>query len=40
VVDGVKQTHKITIQTVAVNPPLEDTLFAKPKATAIKSAGL
>ena len=31
VVVGVKQTHKMTIQTVAVNRPLEDTMFGKPQ---------
>jgi outer membrane lipoprotein-sorting protein len=27
---GGKQTHKLTIEHVAVNPPLDDALFAKP----------
>lgn len=31
VVDGVGQTHKMNIQTVTLNPPLDDTIFAKPK---------
>lgn len=30
VVEGVKKHHKITIQTVVVNPGLDDELFAKP----------
>jgi len=30
VVEGVKQSHKMTIEQVAVNRPLEDSLFAKP----------
>jgi hypothetical protein len=30
VVDGVKQSRKMAIRTVMVNPPLEDALFAKP----------
>jgi outer membrane lipoprotein-sorting protein len=30
-VKGVKQTYKITIQTVTVNQPLDDSLFAKPQ---------
>jgi len=32
VVEGVKQSHKMSIQSVKVNPSLEDTLFAKPAA--------
>jgi len=32
VVEGVKQSHKMVIKTVAVNPPLQDALFAKPTA--------
>jgi hypothetical protein len=31
VVEGVKQPHKMTIEKVAVNRPLEDSLFAKPQ---------
>jgi outer membrane lipoprotein-sorting protein len=31
VVDGISQTHKMNIQTVTLNPPLDDTIFAKPK---------
>ena len=30
VVDGVKQTEKIRIDKVVVNPRLDDTLFRKP----------
>src|SRR6267143_2615087 len=30
-VQGIKPSHKITIQNVAVNPKLEDSLFAGPK---------
>jgi hypothetical protein len=30
-VDGVQQSHKINIQSVAVNPPADDALFAKPQ---------
>jgi outer membrane lipoprotein-sorting protein len=37
-VEGVKETHKMTIQTVAVNPPVEDGLFAKPDMTAAKTS--
>ena len=32
VVEGVKATRKISIKNVAVNPRLDDTLFAKPTA--------
>jgi hypothetical protein len=31
-VDGYRETHKTVIETVAVNPKLEDSLFAKPPA--------
>jgi outer membrane lipoprotein-sorting protein len=31
-VDGVRQTHKMTVEKVAVNPNLHDTRFAKPGA--------
>jgi outer membrane lipoprotein-sorting protein len=34
VVQGVKQTRKMTIKSVAVNKPLDDTLFGKPQAGA------
>jgi outer membrane lipoprotein-sorting protein len=30
-VQGLKPTHKMTIQSVVVNPKLDDSLFAKPK---------
>jgi hypothetical protein len=30
-VEGVKTSHKMTVQQVAVNEPLEDNLFAKPR---------
>ena len=30
VVEKVKDSHKMTIQTIKVNPPLDDSLFAKP----------
>ncbi len=30
VVEGVKQSHKMTIEKIAVNPPLDDSRFAKP----------
>lgn len=38
VVDGVKGSHKMTIQTVAVNRPTEDSLFAKPRASVAVAA--
>jgi hypothetical protein len=31
VVEGVKPSHKISVQTVAVNKPLEDAMFGKPQ---------
>jgi hypothetical protein len=30
-VQGVKQSHKMTVESVVVNPKLEDSLFAAPK---------
>lgn len=33
VVDGVKQSHTMTIKTATVNAPLADARFAKPEAT-------
>jgi hypothetical protein len=30
VVEGVKQTHRMVLKAVTVNPPLQDGLFAKP----------
>jgi outer membrane lipoprotein-sorting protein len=35
VVDGVKGSHKMSIQTVKINPPLDDALFTKPAAAAV-----
>jgi outer membrane lipoprotein-sorting protein len=32
VVDGYPDRHKMTLEKVALNPPLEDARFAKPKA--------
>lgn len=37
-VDGIKQTHKIIIQSVAVNQPVDDALFVKPQQIA-KASG-
>jgi outer membrane lipoprotein-sorting protein len=34
VVDGVTQTHKMTIDKVAVNPKLEDSIFTRPTVAA------
>jgi hypothetical protein len=31
-VEGNRATHKMFVESVVVNPKLEDTLFAKPKA--------
>jgi hypothetical protein len=31
-VDGYRETHKTVIEKAAVNPKLEDALFAKPQA--------
>lgn len=39
VVKGVKETHKITIQTVTVNQALADSLFAKPQLAMAKASG-
>ncbi|KAE8755758.1 outer membrane lipoprotein-sorting protein [Paraburkholderia madseniana] len=36
VVSGVKPTHKLTIDHVVVNPPADDTLFAKPQLAMAK----
>jgi hypothetical protein len=38
VVDGVKGSHKMTILTIKVNPPLDENLFAKPQLGAVKQA--
>lgn len=39
VVSGVKQTHKMSIHTVTLNPPLADALFVKPQnAAALKAS--
>jgi outer membrane lipoprotein-sorting protein len=39
VVQGVKKSHKMTIQKVTVNPALEDALFAKPSAVMARASG-
>ncbi|MFM0385028.1 outer membrane lipoprotein-sorting protein [Paraburkholderia dipogonis] len=36
VVSGVKPTHKLTIEHFTVNPPTDDTLFAKPQLAMAK----
>ncbi len=36
VVDGIKQTHKMSIQSVTLNPPLDDAMFAKPQLNLAK----
>jgi hypothetical protein len=38
VVEKVKGSHKMAIQTIKVNPPLEDSLFAKPQLASAKQA--
>jgi outer membrane lipoprotein-sorting protein len=35
-VESVKGSHKMTIKTIKVNPPLDDSLFAKPQLGAVK----
>jgi outer membrane lipoprotein-sorting protein len=37
VVQGVKQTHKITIERVAVNSPVDDGLFSKPALASVQT---
>lgn len=39
VVEGVRQSHKMTIEKVAVNQPLEDSLFARPKLKVATASG-
>jgi outer membrane lipoprotein-sorting protein len=39
VVKGVKASHKLTLKTVTLNPPLDDALFAKPSAAVAKASG-
>ena len=38
VVESVKGSHKMTIETIKVNPPLNDSLFAKPQLGSVKQA--
>ena len=38
-VEGVKQTYKMTISRVAVNEPMEDSLFQKPQLAALATSG-
>jgi outer membrane lipoprotein-sorting protein len=38
VVDSVKGSHKMTFQAIKVNPPLDDTLFAKPRLGSVSQA--
>ena len=38
-VEGVKQSHKISVESVAVNPPVDDGVFAKPQLAAAKTTG-
>lgn len=39
VVAGVKQTRKISVKSVKINPPLDDALFAKPKVAVAAVSG-
>ena len=39
VVEGVKQSHKVVVRTVKVNPLLEDALFAKPTSVMATASG-
>jgi len=39
VVEGVKQTHKIAIQSVSMNRPLEEALFVKPQWAMARASG-
>jgi outer membrane lipoprotein-sorting protein len=38
-VEGVKQTYKMTISRVAVNEPLDDSLFQRPQLAALATPG-
>jgi outer membrane lipoprotein-sorting protein len=38
-VEGVKQTYKMTISSVAVNEPMDDSLFQKPQLAALATSG-
>src|SRR5260370_5995420 len=38
-VEGVKQTYKMTISRVAVNEPMDDSLFQKPQLAALATPG-
>jgi hypothetical protein len=38
VVEGVKQSHRLSIKDVAVNQPLQDALFGKPQLTLAKAS--
>jgi hypothetical protein len=38
-VEGVKQTYKMTISRVAVNEPMDDSLFQKPQLAALATLG-
>jgi hypothetical protein len=37
-VQGTKQTHKMTIEHVSVNAPVDDSVFAKPTLTMVRAA--
>jgi hypothetical protein len=38
VVEAVAGSHKMTIQAIKINPPLDDSLFGKPKLAASRLA--
>jgi hypothetical protein len=38
VVEGVKESHKMVIHSVAVNQPMDDALFTKPQMTALATS--
>ena len=40
VVEGVKQTRKIVVKSVTINPKLDDALFGKPRPVAPAAAGV
>lgn len=39
VVEGVKQSHRMVVNSVTVNPPLDDALFAKPSVAVARASG-
>jgi outer membrane lipoprotein-sorting protein len=39
VVQGVKQTHRMVVRSVTVNPPLDDALFTRPSVAVARATG-